>query len=289
MPRPPLVIVCLLAAMALADVILCRATGLAFTEWGRIVPVCAAIAAIGWFYHRSGRGPRIARMALWIVLWVAFSAAGAVLTYAAAARGGALHDAGFAALDHALGFDWTLWYEFVGRHRALKLVLGIVYVSLMAQILFSVFVFSFRGWDERNGELLLAVIVGLIVTTALFAMFPTLGPCAEVPWFGRLYVDDLIAVREHTSANFALPALKGIVAFPSFHAVLAALFTYAHRGWRGFAPIAALNAAMLVAIPSEGGHYLVDVVAGLAIAGLAILAVRAAPTGRRPALRPHPA
>jgi len=75
--------------------------------------------------------------------------------------------------------------------------------------------------------------------------------------------------------------MKGVIAFPSFHAVLAVLFTYAHRHSATFAPMAALNAVMLVSIPSEGGHYLVDVFGGIAVAIVAILAVRAVPARAR--------
>ena len=43
-------------------------------------------------------------------------------------------------------------------------------------------------------------------------------------------------------------------------------------GWT----VGALNAVMLIAIPPIGGHYLVDMLAGALIAGLAIVVVRRA-------------
>ncbi|HZT86354.1 MAG TPA: phosphatase PAP2 family protein [Stellaceae bacterium] len=289
MPRALLAILAALAAMALIDGVLCAHLGLSFTHWSRILWVSAAIAAVGVFYRWSGRGPRIAAMAFWVVLWVAFSLDGAILTYAAAAQAGPLRDATFAAIDRSLGFDWPAWYGFVNRHLALKLVFAFVYISLMPQILLSVFVFTYRGWDERNAELLLTVIVALVVTTALFATFPALGPCTAAPWFHDLYLGDLIGLRDGSATAFDVTKIKGIVAFPSFHAVLAVLFVYAHRGGHGFAPIAALNTVMLATIPSEGGHYLFDVIAGLAVAGTAILAVRAARPRHRALARAYPA
>jgi membrane-associated phospholipid phosphatase len=60
---------------------------------------------------------------------------------------------------------------------------------------------------------------------------------------------------------------------PSYHTALAVLFTYAFRGTGliGYV-IAALNTVMLLSIPPIGGHYLVDMVAGgaLAIGAIAI-------------------
>ena len=49
--------------------------------------------------------------------------------------------------------------------------------------------------------------------------------------------------------------------------------------------MAALNALMLLSIPSEGGHYLVDVLGGIAVGGLAILMTRVLPA-RAPVLAP---
>jgi hypothetical protein len=62
--------------------------------------------------------------------------------------------------------------------------------------------------------------------------------------------------------------------------VLAVLFTYAFRGTGliGYV-IAALNMVMLLAIPPAGGHYLVDVIAGGALALGAIAVWRATQHG----------
>jgi len=292
MPRTLLAIVMALAPMALADVALCHALGLAFTNWERMVTVTLAIAALGAFYQWSGRSPRIASMALWVVLWITFSVLAAIMTYAAAAYAGTLRDGLFGALDHRLGFDWAAWFAFIGHHRNVKFVLALVYDSLMPQILLSISVFAYLGWDERNGELLLSVILALIITTVFFALFPALGPCTEVRWscdLYNLYLPDLIGLREGVPSSFDLTKLKGIIAFPSFHAALAVLFSYAHRGWRGFAPVAGLNTVMLASIPSEGGHYLVDVIAGLAVAASAILTVRLSRPHQRPVMRASPA
>ena len=60
---------------------------------------------------------------------------------------------------------------------------------------------------------------------------------------------------------------KRVLATPSYHTVLAVLFTYAFRGTGLLGcGIAALNVAMLISIPSIGGHYLVDVLAGAPLA-----------------------
>ena len=263
-----------LAVIAFADAVLCCAAGLSFTGWPQRLSLTTAIAAIGLFYHWRRRDARIAGLAHWIVAWIAFSIAGAILTYLAANHGAAWSDEMLAGLDRRLGFDWASWFEFVNRHLALKLVLAIAYTSLMPQILLSVIYFAWRGWDDRNRELMANAILALLVTSVVFALFPALGPGTAIPELAKLYLADLVGLHDGSSMSFDVTRLNGIVAFPSFHTVLGILLTYAHRGGGLVCPVAALNAVMLVSIPSEGGHYLIDVVAGAVVAAFAIVAIR---------------
>jgi membrane-associated phospholipid phosphatase len=64
---------------------------------------------------------------------------------------------------------------------------------------------------------------------------------------------------------------------PSYHTVMAIVFTYAFRrtGWIGRA-IAGLNVVMLPSILVIGPHYLVDMIAGAAIATFCIFGLRLA-------------
>ena len=207
------------------------------------------------------------------------------MTYLAAAGGGPLYDSNLAAIDAGLGFDARAWFAIVNAHPLLRLPLTLAYKSLFPQISFSVLWFWLLGWEHRNAELLTNVTVGLLLTTAVFCLYPTLGPCVGVPDFSDAYLQDLIGLRNGSLPSIDVMVLKGVIAFPSFHAVFAVLFTYAHRYSASFPVMAAVNLVMLISIPSEGGHYLVDVAGGLIIGGLAIVATRVLPA-REPALAP---
>jgi membrane-associated phospholipid phosphatase len=68
---------------------------------------------------------------------------------------------------------------------------------------------------------------------------------------------------------------QGIITFPSLHAALALIVTVALwpipvLRWLGVAT----NTLMLVSIPVDGGHYFIDVLAGLAIAWASLLAAK---------------
>jgi membrane-associated phospholipid phosphatase len=75
--------------------------------------------------------------------------------------------------------------------------------------------------------------------------------------------------------------LRGVVGFPSYHTLQALVLAWYARNvpWLRW-PAFALNAAVLVSIPIQGGHHLVDMFGGAAVTaaaiGLAAWIVRAA-------------
>ena len=63
---------------------------------------------------------------------------------------------------------------------------------------------------------------------------------------------------------------------PSYHTVLAILIIYAYRGCRRLFTLAlVLNGVMLLSLLSEGGHYLIDLIAGGAVAVVTIAIISA--------------
>lgn len=270
----------LLAMLSLCDIVWCGCRGIVVADWlpaagGGGMLLGIAISGRG----AAGLRPKIAAAAEWVLLWLAFAISGALLTYLAATRDGPLFDAEFAAADAALGFDWGAWHQFVVGHPLLRTPLAAVYASLAPQVVFSVLWLLHRGERRRLAELLTAAIVALLLASALFGLFPSFGPGTGIPDLRAAYVHDLAALRSGTLPSLDVMLLKGVIAFPSFHAVLAALFIAAHARLPSFWPIAALNAVMLLALPSEGGHYLVDVPAGIALGLLAIWLTRISRSG----------
>lgn len=273
MRRQILVIWTVVILLSVIDLLLCQRLGLRFYDWSRLALAGAVTAGIALFYQISGRSTRLAQAAHWTLLWLIFVNAGTVLIYIAAACGGRTHDATLAAIDAALGFDWTAWYNFLVSHAELRFVLWLSYLSLFPQILVTIFWFSYHELDRFNYELLLNNIVSLLIAAAIFLLFPALGH----PEAGReIELRVLLALRGGGPWSFDLAQLQGLISFPSYHMVLAALLTYAHRRSAMFPLIALVNGIMLFSIPSYGGHYLIDVIAGAAVALLAISATAAA-------------
>ena len=69
--------------------------------------------------------------------------------------------------------------------------------------------------------------------------------------------------------------LEGMVSMPSFHTTLAILFIYALRHMRYLLLFSIpLNVTMILSTPTQGGHYLADVFAGLLLSALTISTLR---------------
>jgi membrane-associated phospholipid phosphatase len=122
------------------------------------------------------------------------------------------------------------------------------------------------------------------MTLMLFPLFPAKG-ALEYLWHGPipymptngLYQGEIIpALRAHTFGAINLGALRGLVCAPSFHTVCATIFIATALPMRRLRwVLVPLNAAMLLATPVEGTHYLSDMVMGFIVAMTAIGIVRA--------------
>ncbi len=256
---------------AATAVLLSQSIGLSFSDTATPIFVTISIGLVALAYGVSGRSAILSDMAHWTVLWVLFSVTAGMATYAAAAYGGATHDAAFVALDARLGFSWADWYGFVTRHPVLRFALAIAYTTLMPQIIFSIIYFGLLGRNDRNAEFFFTTLIAFAITLPISWRFPALG---ALPYFGhtneaaRFYFSDLQALRQHTRHVFSLAEMKGLITLPSFHTVLALLFIYVHRARNWVSKfIIFLNLAVLISIPVGGGHYLCDMISG-AIVGL---------------------
>lgn len=214
----------------------CGCRGIVVADW---LPAASGGMLLG--IAISGRGaaglrPKIAA-AEWVLLWLAFAICGALLTYLAATRDGPLFDAEFAAADAALGFDWGAWHQFVFGHPLLYLEgCGLRQARPAGPVLGAWLLH--RGEWRRFAELLTAAIVALLLASALFALFPSFGPATRIPDLRATYVHDLAGLRSGTLPSLDVMLLKGVIAFPSFHAVFAVLFTTAHARLPSFWPVA---------------------------------------------------
>ncbi|MFX1802761.1 phosphatase PAP2 family protein [Paraburkholderia sp. A1RO-5] len=220
----------------------------------------------------------------WFALLLCFMAATSVLSYLCVSINEPLVDSNLVRFDRALGFDWPGVYLWVKSHPHQQQILALAYESGLVQLLAVPTILGLSGRREDLSEfflLLMLFAILLLITstpfpaTSAFVHFKVADPNTVST------VSDFAILRDGTMRLFDLRNMQGLVSMPSFHTMLAVLFMYALRRIHWLFGLAiVLNATMIVSTPTQGGHYLVDVIAGLVLSVLTIQSVRVA-TRRR--------
>jgi hypothetical protein len=252
---------------------------------GPFIAACAPLAGASYYYARVRPNPAFAMMCLGLLQVLLFSAIGSVLSYLLAREGGQFWDATFMAWDKSAGLDWLSFVRAMDRLPWLTVPLYWAYVSLIPQVVALVLLLGFSGQPRPLRRFMLAAMLCGAITILASPFFPSVSAYVYLGLGqaqfhhidvmpGYAQVMDVTALRTGTMTRIILPQMQGIIAFPSYHAGLAAVIFWSWwssgRGllrWPGC--IAA--AATIISAPIHGGHYFVDVVAGLGIAAVSIL------------------
>jgi membrane-associated phospholipid phosphatase len=205
-----------------------------------------------------------------------------VWTYVAVGFAEPLADPQLAAMDMALGFDWRSFIAFVDRHTWLANALGVAYSSFSYQLLLLPAYFALRGKRARASAIVFSYALLCFLLSAISIWYPALGTyvfygaapddLANInTQFGFFFLEQFDAVRNQAHFILDFDHVAGLLTFPSGHAGVAALCAWAAWDSRLLRyPFLILNIGMATAAISHGSHYLIDVVAGLGMAGLTI-------------------
>lgn len=208
------------------------------------------------------------------------------LTYVAASADLPMQDAALAALDDALYLDWRVYFHWMTGSPTLVSVAVVSYAMITWPAVGVPVALGLARRYRRLQEFTLAVALSLIATTVISALVPAMGtydffrivpdPALFRPGSYLQQVHDLPLIRNGALRDLDLMELTGIVTFPSFHAAAAVLYIWAFWSVR-WTRITALviYGAMLIATPLIGGHYFVDLAAGVTVAAGAIALARA--------------
>jgi membrane-associated phospholipid phosphatase len=204
------------------------------------------------------------------------------LSYVVAAFNWPLQDRALSAVDYAMGFDSRTVILFVNDHPALSRALNFGYNMIKWPLLVIPIVLATTFRFVRLQQFVMSLSVALLITIVISVFVPAIGnyqtlglTASDVPNVNLtpflVPQHDIPAVREGLLRHLELFKLAGIVTFPSFHAASAVLFAWALSPVRGFGPVAlVLNTLMIASTPVIGAHYLIDVIAGIALAAASI-------------------
>jgi hypothetical protein len=286
--RPDHLLWMVILAVATAVAILAPFQGFAF-EWSSFsAPGAAALIAAGaaWVYRTRRPDPRLASALEGTAQLLVFAAVAAPLSYIGASLGLPLQDRMFDTADGALGLNWPALLEWMNAHPSLHPGFRMIYLSLMPQTLVVVLALALSRQFVRLQTFLLAFFIAALATIAIAAVLPAAGVWGYhhlhaadyaniTPATRSLHLPVFYGLRDGSFRLLMATGAEGIITFPSLHSALAVLLVVALWGipvlrWVGLA----LNGLMLVSIPVDGGHYFIDVFAGIAIAWASLVVAR---------------
>ena len=231
----------------------------------------------------------VARSLQWIALMVVFTHAGTLLQYLAVASGRPLVSDALVSFDAALGFHWLRAYEWVVAHPGLHAMLEFAYESGSVQLFAIPIILTLTSNSHDYAEFAVQFIVAVIVSILIAAWLPTESAFLHFDIHDPATiatVSDYLPLRSGAARELVFASAQGLISFPSLHTILALCFAYSLRHVRIAFPVAVvLNAMMIASTPTQGGHYLCDVLAGLVIGVGLIYGVRKWFAGQRTAAR----
>jgi membrane-associated phospholipid phosphatase len=297
--KPPAMAgIALLAALSVAiTIVAILASGLRFQNAENfVVPfggMLASLAIINIYqYIRMPDNKRTILFINMIGVYLLMSIAMMTYQYALATANAIPISRWVESADAAIGFNWYLFSMTVHKVPYLSETLAFCYVNWMREfaVLFALLSF-YRKFDALYEFTTTYIIAGMITLSfsgpfdsrsyqgaSAFSIPSLHHPSGYGP--EAIVVTDLL--RHGPTPMMDFNHILGLVCFPSFHAGAAVLLAVVSRELKWlWAPFLVFNIMMLIGTITEGGHNLVDVLAGCAIS---IAAIAVAQALRRSAL-----
>lgn len=161
------------------------------------------------------------------------------------------------------------------------MVLGYVYQSALFQILLTIVLLAALARETALHRFLFVGILTLILAVSIWWLVPSVGPSAflSIPESDRLatglyfnpaygaYLRNLVEIGPRVISP---EIITGVVAFPSYHMIMALMVVWFTRGTFAFLPALVTNIAMVPATLIHGGHHLVDLFAAVVVFAFAV-------------------
>ncbi len=244
--------------------------------------------AIGQFYRRFRHNEGIALATTAAGLFITFTIVGSVFNYLLLPIAGGRIDPVLMQADAALGFSWVGFVTFVSDHPWFGTLTRYVYLSSMPQLIIVILVLGFTRQKEALHSFLLTGLIAALITIGFWGLLPSSGPAAfdvlpdavlaNMPTVvGPAYGAELNRLASEGVTYITPKEVLGLIAFPSFHTVMACLSVWFMARFKYVMPLfIALNLVMIPAILVHGGHHLVDLIGGVATFAFALALSRMA-------------
>ena len=233
----------ILGAMAAIGVGLYAAGGMRM-RWGDlVVPLASALVVLAGatYFRRQQRRARLAATLIAVGQITLFAVLAAILNYLLLSDR-PLIDAELARLDAALGVHWPSLFAAL-KGGAFRQLLTTAYESNGIQLAGVILLLGFTGRTLELDRYLLAFIIATLGALAFWAVLPSLGAASHFlstgalkDWSGATVspavARALLDLKSGVLTEMELDNLKGLIAFPSLHTVMALLVVYSLREMR---------------------------------------------------------
>ena len=277
----------LILALGLATLALVTALGRQ-VDWAGFLPGIVAaggMVALGGYARAARKAPRLGAGAIGIGIFMGFTALSAIFIFALFPLPNPLIDRQLIALDAMLGYDWAGFITGLAEWPLAGTALGWLYQSSLLQMVVLVVTLAALRREDDMHRFLLAGMLAMALTIAVWGLWPSIGPSAyaELPaeTVRRIgLVVNPAAGAELRNLVTAGPGtirpdtVTGVVAFPSYHMIMALMVAFYARRTLLFPVFALASLGMIPATLSHGGHHLVDLIGGIAVFALSALAAR---------------
>ncbi|WP_277978970.1 phosphatase PAP2 family protein [Sphingomonas phyllosphaerae] len=273
-----------IGGLALSCVLLSQGLGFSLSPAHAVLPALGVAALVGALViGRVRADARLVAGATSFLQMTLFTILGVVLAYLMAAASGPLWDGWLTGVDERLGFDWPAILAVADElPRPILLIAGVAYHSLVLQMVACVLVLAGTGRLERLQRTMAAAILAGGVTVLVSGLLPATGNLFDPDRYRQLWTSVawrdhglVLGLRDGSIRQLDLSHMTGIVSFPSYHAALAAILLWGLYPLTQLRVPAAIWAGLtILATPLFGGHYAVDVLAGLLLAIVALSVAR---------------
>jgi hypothetical protein len=257
--------------------------------YARLGLMSLGLLAVALFYQNRRGEPELAAMLMGASFLCLFSAAASVLNYFLLTLHGPRIDDILVAADRAMGFDWYRVMVAMAQHPLLNEAFFHIYNTVLPEIALVMVALAWSGQVEKVYRYCLALGFGALIAIAVWAMVPSLGAKSLYTLppdvTSRLtlsvtcdYGKALVELLRNGPGYISPADLRGLIAFPSYHGVLALIMAWYgwHLRWLRW-PLLLLNAVIIICSPIQGGHHMVDLLGSFPVAALSIfLAARCA-------------
>ncbi len=262
------------AFLADAFLIIFKNASVDYTGYSGIIIAVLLLSTIGYFYRLSGRSENIASGLLCAAIFIFFSACLSLFNYLLLPIAYGPFDNLLVQWDSMLGYHWPDVMALAAEYPLFTTAMKWAYLSTMLQFAMLIAILGLSGRKNDLYVMISSVTITATLTICIWGIFPTTGTTtvfeisAELwnkinPPVDRSYALDLISIVKNGPSVITPTEIRGLIAFPSYHAVLAFTAMYASRNLKVLGPIFfIINLLILPSIFVHGGHHFVDLPAG---------------------------